>query len=54
MHVIELQYIDFATFGNKGCCVQLSGVLYKKKVYSHNFASKTRLIYFSHFPEIFI
>ena len=22
-----------------------------KKVYSHNFASKTCLIYFSHFPE---
>ena len=25
-----------------------------KSVYSHNFASKTRLIYFSHFPEIFV
>ena len=25
-----------------------------KKVYSHIFASKTRLIYFSHFPEILV
>ena len=25
-----------------------------KKVNSHKFASKTRLIYFSHFPEIFV
>ena len=24
---------------------------FTKKVYSHNFASKTHLIYFSHFPE---
>ena len=57
MQVIELQYnnefitetmrlqsIYFATFGNKGCFVQMSGALYKK-FYSHKFASKTCLIY---------
>ena len=43
----------FVAFENKGCCFQMSEVLYKK-VYSHNFASKTLLIYISHFPEIFV
>ena len=43
----------FATFENKGCCVQMSGVLYKK-VFSYKSAPKTLHIYISHFSEIFV
>ena len=28
---MRLQSIDFTTFENKGCCVQISGALYKKR-----------------------
>ena len=42
-----------ATFENEGCCIQMPEALYKM-VNLRNFASKTHLVYFSHFPKIFI
>ena len=51
-HTVTMLSI-FATFENKGCGVQMSRALIKT-VCSHNLASKTHRIYFSHFPEILV
>ena len=46
LSILQLLKIRVAEFKCRGHFI--------KKVYSHNFASKIRLIYFSHFPEILV
>ena len=51
---MRLQSIDFLRLLKIRIAVFKCLGHFIKKVYSHNFASKIYLIYFSHFPEILV